>query len=119
MEWPATLNKLGELGFQRILPGHGVVQPDRSRMLQMRAYIEELTALVVEGKRAGRSLRELQQSITARTLHSIANGGYGGYAAANEGRFRFRAPGSDPWEIVEGGVRANISAIYAKAANPG
>jgi glyoxylase-like metal-dependent hydrolase (beta-lactamase superfamily II) len=34
--WPATINSVGQLAFDHIVPGHGPVHHDRARMTQMR-----------------------------------------------------------------------------------
>ena len=70
--WPKTIDDVGKLQFNRILPGHGPLHRNRTLMTGMRNYIEELTARVEEGKKAGKGLQELQKSIpmSAKSLQS-------------------------------------------------
>jgi glyoxylase-like metal-dependent hydrolase (beta-lactamase superfamily II) len=63
-QWPGTINSVGQLAFDHIIPGHGPVHHDRARMTQMRNCIEELTGRVEAGKKTGRTLAELQKTLT-------------------------------------------------------
>jgi glyoxylase-like metal-dependent hydrolase (beta-lactamase superfamily II) len=107
-EWPATLDAVLKLDFTAVAPGHGPVQTDRIRIRSMRNYLEELTARVAEGKRAGKSVTELQKSITATTLKSFAADGYGEYVAANRARsYRHLGP-----IRLQDGIDGNIAQVY-------
>jgi len=86
-EWPRTIDSIGQLAPDRILPGHGPIQPDRQRMVQMRDYIEELTGLVESGKKAGKPLAELKATITPTSVKSLDANGYGAYMADNLNKF--------------------------------
>jgi glyoxylase-like metal-dependent hydrolase (beta-lactamase superfamily II) len=108
-EWPRTIDSIGQLAAARILPGHGPVQPNHQRAIQMRNYIEELTELVESGKKAGKSLAELQKTITLASVKTLAANGYSSYAADNLAKFSVYA-GSRT--ALEDRFSANIEAIY-------
>jgi cyclase len=108
-DWPGTIDSVGQLAFDHILPGHGPVQPDRQRLTQMKNYIEELTGLVETGKKAGTPLADLRKSITMSSLKTLQAGGYGDYVAENLNKFTVYV-GSRT--AVEDRLAANIDAIY-------
>jgi glyoxylase-like metal-dependent hydrolase (beta-lactamase superfamily II) len=86
-EWPATINSIEQLAADHLLPGHGVVQNKYDRANQLRNYIEELTAMVETGKKAGKPLAELQKSITPASLKTLQANGYGSYVTDNMQKF--------------------------------
>jgi glyoxylase-like metal-dependent hydrolase (beta-lactamase superfamily II) len=107
-EWPATLAAVAKLDFRYVAPGHGPVQTDRAPIHNMRNYLEELTARVAEGKQAGKTAAELQRSIAAQSLKSLAAGGYAGYVLANRAKaYRHLGP-----VRLQDGVDGNIAQIY-------
>lgn len=108
-EWPRTIDSIGQLAPDRILPGHGPLQPDRQRMVQMRNYIEELTGLVQSGKKAGKPLAELKATITSSSVKSLSANGYGTYMAENLNRFSVYVGTRTAFEDRFSG---NIEAIY-------
>ena len=75
-EWPGTINSIGGLKADHVLPGHGTAQSSYDRATQMRNYIEELTALVEAGKKAGKPLADLQKTITPASVKSLQANGY-------------------------------------------
>jgi cyclase len=107
--WPATIQSVGQLVFDHIIPGHGPVHHDRARMTQMRNYIEELTSLVEAGKKAGRPLADLQKSLTMASIKTLQAGGYGNYVADNLNNFTVYLGQKT---AVEDRLAANIEAIY-------
>jgi len=107
--WPATINSVGQLAFDHIIPGHGPVQHDRARMTQMRNYIEELTGRVEEGKKAGKPLAELEKTLTMASIKTLQAGGYGSYVADNLKNFTVYLGQKT---AVEDRLSANIEAIY-------
>src|ERR1700686_515103 len=107
--WPATIDSVGKLGFDHILPGHGPVQHDRARMTQMRNYIEELTGRVEEGKKAGKPLAELQKTLTMASIKTLQANGYGSYVADNLNNLTVYL---GQRTAVEDRLSANIEAIY-------
>jgi cyclase len=107
--WPATINSIGQLAFDHIIGGHGSVQHDRKRMTQMRNYIEELTARVEEGKKAGKPLAELQQALTMTSIKTLQVDGYGSYVADNLNKFTVYLGEKT---AVEDRLLANIEAAY-------
>ena len=78
--WPKTINSVADLSFDQILSGHGPIM-NRDRMINFRNYIEETNTRVAEGKKVGKSLAELQKSITLESLKSLQDNGYGKYVA--------------------------------------
>jgi glyoxylase-like metal-dependent hydrolase (beta-lactamase superfamily II) len=108
-DWPRTIDSVAKLAADWILPGHGAVQPDHQRMIQMRDYIEELAGLIETGKKAGKPLAELQNAITISTLKSLKANGYGTYVDENLKRFSVYL---SPRTALEDRLRANVEAIY-------
>jgi len=107
--WPKTIDSVGQLRFDHIIAGHGPVQHDRARMAQLRNYIEELTARVEEGKRAGKPLTELQSTITMASLKTLQANGYAGWVTENLDRFTVYIGRKT---AIEDRLTANIEAIY-------
>jgi cyclase len=107
--WPATIDSVGQLAFDHIIPGHGPVHHDRARMTQMRNYIEELTGRVEEGKKAGKPLAEMQKTITMTSIRTLQANGYGSYVAGNLNNFTVYLGQKT---AVEDRLLANIEAIY-------
>lgn len=92
--WPETLNSVAQLGFDKVCPGHGPVQPHQVRLINMRDYLEELVEKVEGGKQAGKSIAELQGTITVASLKSLQSNGYAKYIRDNQSKFNpnFGAP---------------------------
>jgi cyclase len=108
-EWPRTIDSIGQLAAARILPGHGPVQPNHQRAIQMRNYIEELTGLVESGKKAGKTLAELQKTITLSSVKTLQANGYASYAAENQNKFTVY---SGSRTSIEDRFSANLEATY-------
>jgi hypothetical protein len=64
-EWPTQIDSIARIQFDYILPGHGRVQYDRRDMIGSRNYVEKSTERVIAGKKAGQSVAELRQTVTA------------------------------------------------------
>jgi len=108
-QWPGTINSVGQLAFDHIIPGHGPVHHDRARMTQMRNYIEELTGRVEAGKKTGRTLAELQKTLTLASIKTLQADGYGQYVTDNLNNFTVYLGQKS---AVEDRLAANIEAIY-------
>ena len=54
------------------------MQHDRRDMTSERNFIEELSSRVLEGKKAGKSIPDLQRTITVASLRSLNTDGYYG-----------------------------------------
>ncbi len=108
-EWPGTINSIGELKPEHLLPGHGTVQNNYDRATQMRNYIEELTALVETGKKAGKPLVELQKTIAPTSLKSFQANGYGAFVTDTMQKYSVYV-GSRT--ALEDRFAANIDTIY-------
>jgi glyoxylase-like metal-dependent hydrolase (beta-lactamase superfamily II) len=108
-EWPATLHKVGELPFTRVIGGHGPVQHDRIRLTHMAGYIEELADRVARGRQEGKSLAELQQSITLASLPSLNSDSYADLVRAALKRY-------EPWygtpPSVEDAIKTNVEEVW-------
>ena len=78
-------------------------------MLSIRNYIEELTGKVEEGKNAGKSIAELQKTITVASLKSLQSNGYGELLMRNNERFNPHFGNVPP---LQDGVNTNILEIY-------
>lgn len=76
-EWPKTMDSVARLDFDQVAGGHGGVQHGRQRMTSQRNYIEELAVRVEAGKKAGKSLTEIQSSMPLASLKSWQADGYG------------------------------------------
>ena len=108
--WPGTIQSVGQLEFTKILPGHASLQDGRTIMSNMGNYIEELTAKVEEGKKAGLTVADLQKRITVASLKSLQSNGYGEYIKRNIYRFN---PNFGKVPALQTGVDTNIGEIYS------
>jgi len=108
--WPKTIDSLGEQKFDHLIGGHGGVQHGRTRMLQFRNYIEDLTVRVERAKKSGTPLAELQKSITAASLPTLQSGGFAGFVADNLAKHSVYIGARTP---LEDRLTGNIAAIYA------
>lgn len=107
--WPRTIDSVGRLEFNQILPGHGPLQTDRQRMTDQRNYIEELTERVAAAKSAGKSIADIQNSITMASLKSMQSDDYSGYLALNHARY---LPDFESAAFVRNALKANIADVY-------
>ncbi len=109
--WPKTIDSVASRAFDKILPGHGPVHPVRDRMIHLRNYIEEVTARVEEGKKAGKGVAEVQKTITVASLKSLAANGYSKYLEGNLYKY---FPNFGPGAPLQVGVNANVEHIYKR-----
>ncbi len=107
--WPKTMDSVNRLAFDHILPGHGPVHHDHQRLINMRNYIEELTEKVEAGKKAGKSIAELQRTITVASLKSMQSNGYSKYVGDNQYKY---FPNFGPAAPLQDGVNTNIVEVY-------
>jgi cyclase len=107
--WPKTIDSVGKLSFDHVMPGHGPTQHDRRPMTNERNYIEELAEKVAAGKKAGKTAAVLQAEITVESLKSIQSNGYAGYLMANQDHAE---PNLDAVTRVRAGVRTNIADVF-------
>lgn len=107
--WPRTIDAVASRAFDQILPGHGPVHHGRDRMMNMRDYIAELTGRVEEGKKAGKSVEELQKTITVASLRSLQSNGYDKFLADNLYKF---FPNFGPATPLQTSVNTNIGEVY-------
>jgi len=97
--WPKTIDSIGTLEFEHILPGHGPMEHDRRGLIGRRNFIEEMTERVIAGKRAGQSAADLQGTITAASLKSFRSGDF--------------APADSP-EALDTGIKESIDNMYER-----
>ncbi len=97
--WPKAIDSLASLEFDHILPGHGAVEHGRGGLIGRRNFIEEITERVIAGKAAGKSVPELQRTITAASLKSLRSGDF--------------VPAATP-EAVNTGVKESIDNMYER-----
>jgi glyoxylase-like metal-dependent hydrolase (beta-lactamase superfamily II) len=107
--WPATINSVGQLAFDQIIPGHGPVHHNRERMGQLRNYIEELIPRVEDGKKAGKPLAELQKAITVASVKILQSNGYANYVTDNLAKFTVYVGQKT---ALEDRLAGNIEAVY-------
>ena len=108
--WKRTITSVGQLDFTKILPGHASLQEGRTIMSSMANYIEELTARVAEGKKAGLTVADLQKRITVASLKSLQSNGYGEYIQRNTYHL---TPHFGKLPPLQTGVNTNIGEIYS------
>ena len=108
-EWPRTINSVGQLEADKLLPGHGPMQPNHDRMNQLRAYLEELTEKVEAAKKAGKPLDEAQKTITLASLKSFHANGYGDFVTETMKKYTVYLGNHT---AIEDRFRANIADIY-------
>jgi glyoxylase-like metal-dependent hydrolase (beta-lactamase superfamily II) len=108
--WPKTMDSVAHLDFATICPGHGPVQRTPKRLIDMRNYIEELTEQVEAGKKAGKSIADLQRAITVASLKSMQSNGYGAYVSDNQYKY---SPNFGPATPMQDGVNKNIIEVYS------
>jgi glyoxylase-like metal-dependent hydrolase (beta-lactamase superfamily II) len=76
-DWPGTLEKLKELDFEVMLPGHGLPFADRTRIDTLQGYMEDFGSQVTDLFTKGASAGEAAEKIDMR--------GHAQYYAAIEG----------------------------------
>jgi len=94
-EWPATLDRLMELDFDTVMPGHGVVFKVKGRIQEFQRYVRELLTQAAELKKAGVAADAAAQRIDMTAFAPTFP--------------QLRAPGVDP---------AAVRRIYALADKP-
>jgi hypothetical protein len=78
----------------------------------MAGYIEELTELVVSGKRSQKTVEQLQQSISPAALKSLSRGDYGTFLSQSLAKYALQPPGAEESKILANAVSTNIAHIY-------
>lgn len=108
-EWPVTINVVGKFAFEHVIGGHGPVHRDRIRFNHMRDYIEELTAKVVDGKKSGKTIADLQKTITLSSLRSLQTDNYAALIQDTLAKF---TPVFGGKPSLESGIKSNIQDTY-------
>ena len=69
-DWPKTLERLAELGAEKLVPGRGdaakTPEEVRKAIGMTRAFLQDLYTIAEEGVKAGRSLKEIYDEAMAR-----------------------------------------------------
>jgi cyclase len=112
-EWPATLDRVSELEFDIIVPGHGPVQRGRTTLNLFRDYLTELNQLVREGVSAGKSLATLQIELVPKRFHSLYNQDFGQTFQRNREALLGLPPGQPLEPVVSQGVE-QVYSYYAR-----
>jgi glyoxylase-like metal-dependent hydrolase (beta-lactamase superfamily II) len=107
--WPKTIDSVGKLSFDHVMPGHGPAQHDRQPMTNERNYIEELAEKVGGGEKAGKTVAVLQAEITVESLKSIQSNRYAEYLMGNQDHSE---PNMDAAARVRAGVKTNIADVF-------
>ena len=110
-DWPGTLRSIGQLEFQKVVGGHGGVQPTPERAAQLRNYLEELLEIVSRARKDGVPLEQLQRTVTPASLKTL-QGGYGDFLAEEVKQHDFRVHLNTHAEVMARGVRDNLTAVY-------
>ena len=74
-EWVKTLRALAQLNFDRIIPGHGQVQKDRSQLELITAVFESLVEQVRAAVARGLSLEEARKAVDLESFRARVTGG--------------------------------------------
>lgn len=112
LEWPRTLRSVADFDFQQAIGGHGGVQHTRDRLDQMAGYIQELAEAVVQGKKAGRTVAQLQAAITPATLKTLEAGGYGRFVSENLVKYYGDFEMDTPAEALAKAVQENVAGTF-------
>jgi glyoxylase-like metal-dependent hydrolase (beta-lactamase superfamily II) len=103
-EWPATLDRVAELDFDIVVPGHGPVEHGRTTLNLFREYLTELNRLVREGVSAGKSLATLKGELAPERFHSLYNQDFGQTLQRNREALLGLPPGQPLEPVVSQGV---------------
>jgi len=110
--WPNTLIDVAGFDFDTVIGGHGSVHRSRQIAYDMALYISEITDLVDRSVRAGRTLEEIQKTVSPESLNSFHNG-----YLMRIARERFRQsrllPGRTAEMLIPEILRANVSQVHA------
>jgi glyoxylase-like metal-dependent hydrolase (beta-lactamase superfamily II) len=112
-EWPATLERVAELEFDIVVPGHGPVEHGRTTLTLFRDYLTELNQLVREGISAGKSLATLQAELVPERFRSLQNKNFGQTFQRNREALLGLLPGQPLGPVVSSEVE-QIYYYYAK-----
>ena len=111
--WPRTIDSVGQLDFTRILPGHGDVMKDREMMLGMRDYLDELVMMVEAGKKAGKTVEEMQESITMETMKSLKAHQFGERAIEHRAQIHTHWGNTYLWALpFQNSLNSNTRRVY-------
>jgi len=107
--WPKTIDEVSRIDFKSLMGGHGPMQTDRTVMMCQRNYIEELAEKVEAGKKAGKSITDLQAELTVVSLRSMHSNGYQDFL---EQTLAASHPHFGPMPPLQNDVNTNIADVY-------
>ena len=84
----------------------------KTRLRQVLAYLNEIIDTVRTGRQQGKTIADLQETITPDRLRTIANTDYGTFVEASLAKHTLIAPGSPARDGIGNSVRTNIANIY-------
>lgn len=113
-EWPATLDRITELDFDILVPGHGPVQRGRTMLSLFRDYLIELNQLVRDGMSAGKSLETLRTELVPERFRSLQNQDYAKTFQRNREVLLGLSPGQPLGPVVSSGVEQVYYYYYSK-----
>ena len=73
LEWPQTLQRIGELSFEQVIPGHGDVQESKARLASGAGLPRARSSQRSGPSEKGKTIAELQKAITAERLRTITD----------------------------------------------
>ncbi len=115
-DWGNTLRRVAHFEFDHVIGGHASVQQGKQRLSQEVNYLEELTALVEDQKKTGKTLEQVQQLVTPDKLKSLADGGYGEFLLGGLRQYTVADPASP--DSIAGSVRTNVAEVYQALDRP-
>lgn len=74
-EWVKTLEAMGKLGFDQVIPGHGPVQPGKDHLNLVAEVIGSIVEQVRPGVGRGLSLEEVKKSVNVEQFRQRVTGG--------------------------------------------
>ena len=112
-EWPATLDRVAELDFDIVIPGHGPVEHGRTTLTLFRDYLTELNQFVRQGVSEGTSLAALQAELVPERFHSLYRQDFGQTFQRNREALMGLPPGQPLEPVVSQGVE-QVYYYYAR-----
>lgn len=115
-DWPQTVDSMLSLKPASIMPGHGPVQTGTAHAVMFRNLIEEVTALVDEGKRAGKTLEELLKTINLSSVRTLQSDGYLDWLTNNLNKYALNYGDGHPFATR---LASSVRQIYNFVDQPG
>jgi glyoxylase-like metal-dependent hydrolase (beta-lactamase superfamily II) len=114
VEWPVALLNVAEFPFEHVIGGHAAVQHTRQRLYQKANYLEELAMVVQNGRRARKTVEQIQAEVTVDKMKTLADGNYGEYITESLWKYMTQPPGTDRSMLLAGALKSNLRDVYLK-----